>query len=469
MEIEGGLLLCAHPGLSVTQETFQDRSLTLVGFLLDPDKPDATDADILQRVLRESSGLEALIAATENLGGRWALVATFGNKKYLFNDALGLRQAFYTDPECTGSLLVMSQPKIGADLLDLTIDIAAQEFIDSHDFRSNPEYKWPGASTPYSEIKHLLPNHYLDLGTGLCHRYWPNRRLEKIELNDAVNEFSSLLKGLIEAAASRFDLALAVTAGIDSRLVLAASKDVRDKISYFTVRQWMAPDDHADVAVSGKLLDQLGLQHSIIKASVTTTPEFSRVFKKNVFMAHDHYGSDAEAILKYFSRKKVAVTGSGAEMGKCCYDLLGLDHGDITAEQLLTVLHEMGTHKFSIQHIQQWLQGLGDTHNVNLFDLLFWDLSHGNWLPMTQLEFDIAWKDIFTPYNCRTILTIMLSVDEKYRKEPDPKLFLETIRNLWPEVLCEPINPHKETEEVGIRQRIKNLIKSLSFFGVMRG
>ena len=47
--------------------------------------------------------------------------------------------------------------------------------------------------------------------------------------------------------------------------------------------------------------------------------EFSKAFKENVFLAHDHYGQVAETILASFSRQKVVVTGNGAEV---CQSLL---------------------------------------------------------------------------------------------------------------------------------------------------
>ncbi|HEB85583.1 MAG TPA: hypothetical protein ENI68_01000 [Gammaproteobacteria bacterium] len=429
--------------------------------MLDPDIPDATDADITTRLLEEHAELGTLIAATARLGGRWVLIATYGEKKFLFHDPFGLRQAFYTDPKLTGDLWVMSQPKIGADVLNLKIDDAAQAFIDSYEFRSTSEYRWPAANTPYREIRHLLPNHYLDLDSGSIHRYWPDRQLEKIDLNDAVEQLSVLFKGLIKAAAIRFDLALAVTAGLDSRLALAASKDVRDKITYITVRQWMAPDDHADITVSASLLDQLGLKHTIIKALAATTPDFSQAFKKHVFLAHDHYGKDAEAILNCIDRKKVVVTGSGAEVGRSYHDLPQEYNGKITAEYL-SILEDMGSNQYAIQHLQQWMDGLGDMYNINPLDLFEWEIGSGNWLAMTQLEFDIAWKDLLTPYNCRTIMALMLAVDEKDRKGPEHVLFYEIIRNLWPEVLCEPVNPHKKPEPASLRRRIKNRIKTLA-------
>ncbi len=55
-------------------------------------------------------------------------------------------------------------------------------------------------------------------------------------------------------------------------------------------------------------------------------------------------------------------------------------------------------------------------------------------------------------------MTSMLSVDDKDRKGPESILFFETIRNLWPEVLCEPVNPHIFPEQASLRRRIKNTL-----------
>ena len=95
---------------------------------------------------------------------------------------------------------------------------------------------------------------------------------------------------------------------------------------------------------------------------------------------------------------------------------------------------------------------------VKLLDLFEWEQGHGNWLAMTQLEFDIAWREIITPYNCREVLTIFLSVDECYRRAPDYTLFHRLIDKLWPEVMQEPINPRPRQS---LRQRLKSVVRSL--------
>jgi len=213
-------------------------------------------------------------------GGGW-LIAQDGNRRYLFNDPLGLRQAFYTDTVCTDNdLWVMSQTGMGAELLGLTMDPSSRDYMEWRMSQGHHEYMWPGTTSPFREILHLLPNHYLDINTGRCHRFWPRERLEQISLDEAIDRVADLMPRLLEAAANRFDLVLGLTAGIDSRLVLAASRAVRERISYVSVRQTVMPADHADLTVAANILQKLGLRHELIIARPSMSPAFGSHTKK---------------------------------------------------------------------------------------------------------------------------------------------------------------------------------------------
>ncbi len=97
-------------------------------------------------------------------------------------------------------------------------------------------------------------------------------------------------------------------------------------------------------------------------------------------------------------------------------------------------------HPFAKPFIEQWFSSLGETYNINVLDLLYWEQKCANWLAMDHLEYDIAWRDIFTPYNTRSLLLDMLSVDEKFRSPPRFMLYEGLIRAMWPDVLSEPIH-----------------------------
>jgi hypothetical protein len=432
--------------------------------LVDPDHVLATDSNILDDLLGKYSSIQTLVDATFRLGGRWLLIAQEGNRSYLFNDPMGLRQVFYTDTLRTEhDLWVMSQAGMAENLLGLTMDPSCRDYMEWRLSHGGHEYMWPGTTSPFREIRHLLPNHYLDINTGRCHRFWPQNPLDPISVNDAMDRLAELMPRLLEAAANRFDLALGLTAGIDSRLVLAASRDIRERISYVSVQSAITPADHADLVVAANLLHKLGLRHEVIEARPAMSSSFQHIYEKSVKAAHTHYGPDAEAILEYYARDKTAVTGSGSEI--CREELrLGLPllerrpGPEYFAERCVG-----GLHPFTVQSLREWCTSTPSYHGINLLDLFEWEQNSGNWLAMTQLEFSIAWQEIFTPFNCRAVLLSLLAVPVRYRAAPDYNIYYSLIRRLWPEIMDEPINPHKRLDR---GRRYWRALKFITKYGI---
>lgn len=448
LAVADNLRLASHPDLSVTRAVGDHAALTLLGFMLDPDDPVADDRTILSRLLVECGSIERAARATAKLGGRWLLIVEREGGAHLLTDALGLRHAVYTAPADAQGVYAMSQAGLAQEFLELPIDPRAAAFLDSYTIRAQrPEYYWPGMSTPLCGLRHLLPNHVLNLRTGETRRYWPDGPLASVGTEQAVERMGRIMTGLMCAAAARFELALSVTAGIDSRLMLAAARPVKDQVAFVTVRQARMSDSNADLQVPARLLARLGLTHEVIRAPGAMSAEFSWTFKRNVYLAHDHYGPDAEAILGRFGRRKVAVTGSGAEVGRCSWrGRLPFSRRRIAAAQLAGL--EGMAHPFAAARLQEWLEDVGDHDYIERLDLFEWEQGQGSWLAMTQLEFDAAWGDIFTPFNCRALLTTILGASERYRRAPEHRLFVLAAERLWPEVLTEPINPHKKVRRL---------------------
>lgn len=464
--ISSSLCLSSHPSLPVTQIGDDKIALTCIGYLLDPWAPERGDADILAHLRDQARDLDTLIAATSQLGGRWIIIAHWseGSERIaMFHDALGLRQIFHTRTE-DGSIWAATQPGLLADILDLQLDPAAELFMTSTQFRRHREYQWPGSATAFREIRHLLPNHALDLQSQQVTRYWPRRAPTPMSRAVAQTKLRDLFEGLILAAANRFPLVVGLTAGLDSRLVLAASRSIVTGISFITVRQSHFDDDHRDVAIAKRLATRFGLSHAVVEAAHTTSPDFAYAFKSNVFCAHEHYAADAEALYDHFQRQSVALTGSAGEVGRVCPGFTApvKDPADLNAEHLAQ-MQNMPQIPFVANAFADWLDDARDIGDFDILDLLDWEQEHGNWLAMTQLEFDIAWRDIFTPFNCREVLSTLLSVPESERSAPDYRLITDIIKIMWPELLSEPINPGDRTGDNWL-QKIKGLLKSTIAF-----
>ena len=200
------------------------------------------------------------------------------------------------------------------------------------------------------------------------------------------------------------------------------------------------------------------LEHHVVKSAYFVNDDFLNIFRKNTSLAHYAYLPDAQAILRFYQLRKVAVTGSVSEIARSSFRRqLGKPVTAEIAAEDLAKLQKMGTNRYAVKFFKDWLSDLGHTFNLDPLDLFEWEQAHGNWLAMCQMEFDIAWQDIFTPFNCRRLLKTILSVEEKYRRPPDYFLFKKLISALWPEILAVPINPTLNRKG-GVFDKLKSII-----------
>ena len=436
--------LTVHPDLPLCHVANESSSLVLLGFLLDPYRPEDPDRVILQRLLRcleDGGGREGLIAMTYPLGGRWILIVKNGRSAWLFNDPSGHRQVFYA-PRTSGGVWCSSQPGILAHTLHLAPDPDAQTFIDTMRKR-NPEYWWPGDTTLYKEVRHLQPNRVLDLTTGARRRFWPTTELTPRPLEDMVRENALLLRGVLASASRRYELALGITAGKDTRALLAACKDIRDQLYFFTLMYWNLVPSSPDLRVPSRLLSRLGLPHRIIVCPSRANREFLQLYRRNMTTAHECYAPIYQALLEDYPPQKVCLMGTGIDVTKSWYRRRlrrywpDLDPRDVDVQTLARIIDQEVP--FAMEAIRRWLsetEAWGD-YRIDLFQ---WEERTGNWEAMSQAEQDIA-QEAFSPFNCRQFITNALSTPFEHRIAPKFEFQDLLTRLLWPEVLSEPANP----------------------------
>jgi hypothetical protein len=229
-----------------------------------------------------------------------------------------------------------------------------------------------------------------------------------------------------------------------------------------TVRQLRMRESHADIQIPLALSRKLGLEYNVVRSSLIMDPEFIKTFKTNAVLAHDHYAHDAQAILNHYGLTKVCIVGSVSEIVRDTWGAKRRSvNGRIKPAEISAEIYGIGTHRYAIREIEKWFAGLGQIHNLDRDAVFYWEQRVANWLAMNQLEFDSAWRDIFIPYNCRGMLMAMLAVRTKDRKAPHNRLHKELIQNLWPEVLTEPVNPHKPGRLANMKGKLRAKAKRL--------
>lgn len=457
LRIAGTSWLSVHPDLDVCQATGANQSITLVGYLLDPNNPAAGNAEIVGRLLGELDTCETFWKHTADLGGRWVLIVDDGRDTILLHDAGGQRSVYYAYDQSEGRVVAASMPLLIAEHLGSSKSEGARAYFASQEHDDCDVYWTPGDTSLYEGVRCLLPNHALNLRTGEVRRYWPDAGLPARSLEDALAESQRLLGGLLQSARLRFPLALSMTAGWDSRLMLALGRDIKDELYYFTL-VYPHSEHSRDVRVPATLLRKLGLHHELIPYPERIDFDFKAIYQRSVAAGFDAYCADAQALHEHYPAGRVCVTGDIAEIVKCYYSLNGAVEDSVSGQDLVT-LCKVTDHPFLVQALDRWLASARTGH-VRLLDLFCWEQFVGKKQALIRAQYDIV-QESFAPLNCRSLLVTMLSVDEQYRCAPDYTMFRRLVEAFWSETLRVPVNPK---EHARLRRTARHVLDRLHLY-----
>jgi hypothetical protein len=443
--VHAGMVLTAHPDVPVCQVKDGEKSLTLIGHLLDPLAPDKSNSEILQRLCSSSWGREQLAEfprLTDPLCGRWVIIASAGSDILLVHDAAGQRQVHYA--RHNGATYCASDPKAIAEHLGLARDPNAEQMRQcarEHLAETfGHQFWWPGDTTSYAEIRRLLPNHCLSMRSGEVRRYFGQEPVEGQSLDVAVPVAAKILRGALARAHKRCRLAIGCTAGWDSRVLMAASQQIRDDIFYYSCLGFSSSRNHPDIAVPRRLLTKRGLRHNIIKIPPVMSSAFANIYDTNVDTPHPHWGCWAEGMDRRLPPQTLVLSGTVSEVARRFY----WADGDIDqiSPKFLAQKTALTESPHTLAAFSAWLDDGPFGDGIHPLDIFYWEQRAGSWAATWHEENAIAF-DTIPPFNCRALLTTLLSVDKQYRRYPDYELYRRLIEYLWPEGLSEPINPPK--------------------------
>ena len=327
-------------------------------------------------------------------------------------------------------------------------DTRFDEYYNSAYVENHFEHWLPSGTSIYENVSHLIPNHYLDVNKEEQIRYWPCQELRKIKIEDALEQSAGILSNQILSANKRYNLSLPLTAGWDSRVLMSATKQIFSDIEFYTLKYRGQTESSQDIRIPARLLKGIKKNHLIIDCNSSPSESFKQSYEMNTPTSHlNDWGLIAFNMIGKFE-KKVVLKGNCAEIGRCFYYKYG-ENKKINSAQDLCLLMGSGTPKFFHEQLDSWFQDakeISKEMHVNILDLFYWEHRMGSWQAQSQLEWDIA-QESFTPFNHRKLIEIMLSVNSKFRQEPEYVFFKKIIQNLWPVLLKEPINPDKTFKE----------------------
>ena len=165
------------------------------------------------------------------LGGRHIIVFSRNGETKLITDCTAMRSTYYYTRE--GTCYVSSHYNMIHDI----VQTEEHPFYETYRKYKKTRYicvSLPGDMTPWQDIRLLIPNHYLVLKNNSIKRFFPLEPLPTIDVQKACDYIAQNIKIQYEEIVKHFDVIHSMTAGCDSRICLAAAKNVKDKVTLFT-------------------------------------------------------------------------------------------------------------------------------------------------------------------------------------------------------------------------------------------
>ena len=449
----GRYRLYTHPDLIVTAKKSQSRLVILLGHIFDPYNPRRSNEEVISKVLCISKTFTDLIKAIKTYFGRYAIIYKDDTTFSIMHDPFGQREIYYCQKP--NKIICGSQPNLIANYsspkLGYTKDQAVLDFYENDLKQVRLGRLWVGEQTYFQDIKHLMPNHYLNINSMSVSRFWPNKILDRIDLDYASSEICNYLKGAMKAVTARSETMVAVTSGFDSRSLLAASREVKDKVYYFINREPRHSERSIDIVISNKIFAMLKQPFTVHKVSTQVDEEFKKIYFENVFLATDLIlPANYNVYFKHYPNK-VNLDGTG-EFGR---DFFGEVPKNLDGYYLARCLKYKRS-RYAVAQCEKWLDEVRETvdnNNVDILKLLFWEIVLGNWCALARSEADISIEH-FDMYDSHHICEIMLSVGSV-----GDDLFKLIIGKMWPELLQFPFNPPRTFYDF-----MKNLLQKAGLF-----
>ncbi len=457
-----------HPDLPVYHNQNTLFNLVVIGYILDPFNPSLDTSEILNDLLRQND-LDAVISKTHKFSGRFVIIFSDGKDIKVFHDFTGFREVYYYFHE---KLFAFgSTPNLLADFFGIqkTTNADILSFYNSEALKSN-DYTWVGYHTLFSNVYHLPPNHYIDIFTGKLTRYWPLKPLIPVSLKDCTVECAKILKGTIESAVKRYPLHVGLTAGWDTRLVFAATRDFKNKIYYYTNHRGQALTASRDISIPLKLASLTGIQMNFVNIDELVPDNFRDIFLSNNILARKKLLPVFYEVYKRGWDQTITVSGSSGNGLARVY--LRIPKGSPINGKTIARLSHYEHEPYAVAVLDEWAKDalpICRNFNIDIMDLFQVEQDNSHWASLASSEQDIV-RDEIRIFNNRYLIELFWSLDEKYRYQYDPDNYKEVIKLLWPEILNVPVNPSGKTKLygflrlMGIERKLYSMYKNYQFY-----
>ncbi len=406
-------------------------SMILVGHAYNPFSMQSNENEILvslQKALQE--GEQSFRNELNDLTGVFTLIWIKDGCVYVVGDPTGMQTTFYTVME--HRTYVSSHTNLLGDILSLSWDPYVKE-LTSYRFFGLLGNSLPGNLTQFTEVKRLIPNHYLRIDESrneMVIRFYLPEVLPKTT-DEIVEEVAAILHANLELISEKWEKpAISMTGGCDSKTTLACATGLYDKFSYFSYSSSDA--EEVDAGAAGTICRVLGLRHKVYNIPMDESPDLLEptriVLQWNHGDIRPNNKNDVRKRL-YFADIEdfdIEVKSWASEVGRAYYSKRfhgRKNFGKTPTPRACTTLYKFFLHNRKLvkktdrvfaEYLDQYFEQ-SSKNPLPWQEQFFWEFRVPSWNGQVITGEHRYSFDITIPYNNRKLLALLLSASMEQR------------------------------------------------------
>jgi len=410
--------------------------MLIAGDFINAKKPNQNLEELTNKLIKYRD-IKSIIEKTNFLAGRFIIfLGDSDGLKYALSDPITTIPINYTF--VNNKYIIASHSHFIADKLGYE---PSEEALNIKKGSSEQQQPLPYNLTMYDEIKILIPNHFLDIQAKKAVRFFPTTPIKRVSFDEAVETTIKLSKNIIDGYFNTRKISLPITAGIDSRTVLALMRDHIQKVEMYTFFHERFTDETADIKIPIELSKKFDLSYQKLPTKIVPDEKQRKI-------ADELNGLEIPYVLNNAYTYSESSLSDYASVPGDIISLTKSPFGKNLPENFATLSYFMTkTHNYSEEikkYIKMWMDDTkeySETNDVSLYDLYNLEYRLGRWMPTGIQNYDYFTERIYI-FNCRYLVELWMSISKKERTEKS--FHLEMIKRLWPELLEVEINPDEK-------------------------
>jgi hypothetical protein len=307
-------------------------------------------------------------------------------------------------------------------------------------------------SSPHGRADRLLPNHLLDLRSWVARRHWPAGAIEPGDPDTLIAGMCDAIENAMLAAAAESPPNVSLTAGADSRLLLACLRAHVDRVRFFTV---VFPDRLGDTdrRTAPRIAARFGLAHQSLEWIPPTTADVDRFLYMTGCLVGELRGRQAGPTYAQLGGTAPYVSGVGTITVKPAAEVdltaSGAERSPTDAAWLLRYFWFPELPEL-MARAERWLEEAPplDAHNLRV--LYHLENRYGCWGGALALGYPEADTYTLYPFGQRAVADAIFSLPLDHRLAGRARRDATLLR--WPELLEIPVN--RPTRRVAVANKI---------------